>query len=140
MPYNKSAFGTYQSTLSDDEIVEKLENYEKVKNIKDVALKTHVRYFITNENGEKLFRIGGFLLKIDERENPRYCMLCNKLEPNGDLGGHRWSVQTNNATFWARISKYDQQKKEIDRQNETEEELLNEIEKLKRKIKKLEKK
>ena len=58
---------SYQNNLSPEEIKEKLEEYKKVDDITTVSLNAHLRYFIVNEKtGEKQFRLGGFLNKIDK--------------------------------------------------------------------------
>ena len=85
---------TYQEQLSADEIKEKLEGYEQVKDIGEVPLNTHIRYFITKEDGSQVFRTGGFLhhkLNADT-----YIMLTN--------GKNVWSVQVEGAVFFRKMS------------------------------------
>ena len=52
---------TYQEQLSANEIGDKLQGYEKVDNIAEVPLNTHIRYFTTKPDGTQVFRMGGFL-------------------------------------------------------------------------------
>ena len=63
----KKSQDSYQSKLSPSEIKEKLEEYKIVADINSVALNSHLRYFTTDKKTkEKLFRLGGFLTKIDK--------------------------------------------------------------------------
>ena len=63
--YNKPK-KTYQQTLSNEDIKEKLKDYKKVVDIKTVSISTHIRYFsINKDTKEKVFRLGGLLNKID---------------------------------------------------------------------------
>ena len=61
--------------------VKRLENYERVDDIDDVPINTHVRYVTLDKDKKQLFRLGGLLKIVD----PRYVMLSN--------GRHTWSVQ-----------------------------------------------
>lgn len=120
---------TYQETLTADEINEKLEGYEKVENIAEVPLDTHIRYFIINKDGENLFRTGGFL---HNKTNPEtYIMLSN--------GKNIWSVQIDNAIFFKKMT----HKEELEAlHNLYKSKLLEKdliIKKLKKYIKKIEK-
>ena len=64
-------------------IQEKLRNYTKVENINELKKDDHVRYFIWNNNDDKLkFRTGGFIKLIKDD----YFILTNKKNFN-------WSVQ-----------------------------------------------
>ncbi len=84
---------SYQDNLSPEEIKKKLEDYKLVKDIDDVGLNTHLRYFMIDEKtGKKHFRLGGFLTK-NEKD---YIVLSN-----GQLS---WSVQKNNSTFFQKLS------------------------------------
>nr|QFG74475.1 MAG: hypothetical protein [Megaviridae environmental sample] len=86
---------TYQEKLSPKEIKKKLEEYRIVENIFDIEINTHVRYFTVNSNtGEKQFRLGGFLTKINKNDN--YVILSN--------GKFSWSVQINDAIFFEKMS------------------------------------
>ncbi len=96
---------SYQDNLTPDEIKKKLEDYKLVKDIDDVSLNTHLRYFTFDEKtGKKYFRLGGFLTK-NEKE---YIVLSN-----GQLS---WSVQKNSSTFFQKLSN-----------NEIKEEVENKI-------------
>ncbi len=85
---------TYQQKLSNEEIENKLIDYVKVKSsdINKIPLNTHIRYFSINpKTGEKQFRLGGNLIKIEEK----YIVLSN-----GQLS---WSVQLNNSTIYKKM-------------------------------------
>ena len=78
----KGPFPTYQQTLQTQEMMEqKLENYERVENIEEVKLYSHVRYVTLDKDGKQAFRLGGMLIRIQ----PEYVMLSN--------GSFVWSVQ-----------------------------------------------
>jgi hypothetical protein len=85
---------TYQDTLTNKEIKEKLKDYKKCTDIKTVSIGTHLRYFSTNANKEKVFRLGGTLNKNDPEG--KYVILGN--------GSLSWSVQTGGAVFWQKLS------------------------------------
>lgn len=86
---------SYQNKLSPKEIKEKLEEYKKVEDISKVSLNSHLRYFTINEkSGEKQFRLGGFLTKIDSDKG--YLILSN--------GNLSWSVQLKNSIFFQKMS------------------------------------
>ena len=86
---------SYQNKLSPKEIKEKLEEYKKVEDISKVSLNSHLRYFTINEkSGEKQFRLGGFLTKIDSEKG--YLILSN--------GNLSWSVQLKNSIFFQKMS------------------------------------
>lgn len=89
---------TYQENLSADEIADKLQGYEKVDNIADVALNTHLRYFLTQQDGSQTFRLGGFLHNKTNAE--KYIMLTN--------GRQCWSVQVKNSVFFRKMSHNDE--------------------------------
>jgi hypothetical protein len=91
----KKKQGSYQENLSPKEIKEKLQEYKQVNNITDVALNTHLRYFTINKStGEKQFRLGGFLSKIDPEG--KYIILNNKTLS--------WSVQIKTSIFFQKMS------------------------------------
>lgn len=72
---------TYTDTLQTNaNMNEKLQNYERVEDIDDVPINTHVRY-VTMKNGKQRFCLGGFLIKIHKK----YVILSN--------GRQSWSVQ-----------------------------------------------
>lgn len=84
---------SYQDNLTPEEIKKKLEDYKLVKDIDEVGLNTHLRYFMIDEkSGKKHFRLGGFLTKNEQD----YIVLSN-----GQLS---WSVQKNNSTFFQKLS------------------------------------
>ncbi len=123
---------SYQDNLTPDEIKKKLEDYKLVKDIDDVGLNTHLRYFMIDEKtGKKHFRLGGFLTK---NEND-YIVLSN-----GQLS---WSVQKNNSTFFQKLSnseiKEEVENKLIKKYEKTIIALNNENNKLKNVIKSIKK-
>jgi len=72
---------TYTDTLQTNaNMNEKLQNYERVEDIEDIPLNTHVRY-VTMKNGKQRFCLGGFLIK----RYKKYVILSN--------GRQSWSVQ-----------------------------------------------
>ena len=85
---------TFSEKLTDAERIELLSDY-KEKNIKDIIKGTHVRYFIKDIKTKELkFRLGGIIASIDGL--PEYVILSN--------GKKTWSVQVNNAIFYAKMS------------------------------------
>lgn len=92
---------THTEKLSGDEIAEKLEGYEKVDNIAEVGINTHLRYFTTT-NGEQLFRMGGFLHNKNNADT--YVVLTN--------GKNTWSVQVKGTIFFKKLS-HDEETKRI---------------------------
>ena len=89
----KKTSKSYQEKLSPNEIKQKLEEYKQVENIKSVSLNSHLRYFNFNpKTGQKQFRLGGFLTKINED----YVILSN--------GTLSWSVQINNSVFFQKLT------------------------------------
>lgn len=111
---------TYQEKLTPEQIAEKLEGYEKVKDIADVPLNTHIRYFKINKDKSQKYCNGGFL---HNKSNPdKFIMLSN--------GTLIWSVQTKSSIFFKKISR----KEEIDAIHQ---DYANKIDKLKRYIKML---
>jgi len=86
---------SYQNSLSPAEIKEKLEEYKKIEDISTVSLNAHLRYFIIDEKtGEKQFRLGGFLTKIDKDKG--YIVLSN--------GQFSWSVQISSSIFFKKMT------------------------------------
>jgi hypothetical protein len=86
---------TFQDTLSNADIKDKLKDYKKVTDISKIVINTHLRYFTKDKKtGNQLFRLGGTLTKIDPEL--RYVILSN-----GDLS---WSVQINNSTFFQKMT------------------------------------
>ena len=100
---------TYQETLSNEEIKEKLKNYKKIKDITSIPIGTHIRYFTNNPTTNKnVFRLGGTLNKIDPQG--RYITLTNS--------SLNWSVQLNSSILYQKMT-----------ENEITDELRNEIKK-----------
>lgn len=89
---------TYQEQLSAEDIAKKLQGYEKVDYIADVPLNTHLRYFITKNDGSQAFRSGGFL-KVKNNADV-YVVLTN--------GKDEWSVQTKNTIFFKKMTHQDE--------------------------------
>ncbi len=86
---------TYQDTLTNQEIKEKLKEYKKCSDIRTVSIGTHIRYFVTDpETKQKVFRLGGTLNKVDPEG--RFVVL-----GNGKLS---WSVQITGTQFWTKMS------------------------------------
>lgn len=103
---------------SNDEIKDKLKEYIRVDDITKVDIGTHVRYF-SIVNGKKLFRLGGFLNKINSSDG--YVVLGNNKIT--------WSVQIKTSIFFKKMN-YDEMKKIIfkkyeDRINKLKEENKN---------------
>jgi hypothetical protein len=132
---------TYQDTLTNKEIKEKLADYKKCLDIKKVSIGTHLRYFTTDPQTKKqLFRLGGTLNKIDPEG--RYIILNN--------GTVSWSVQISGTQFWQKLSESElreEMKEELKKEILTEDhvnidqenkELKKEIKILYKKIEKLE--
>ena len=70
--------------------------------ISTVSLNAHLRYFTVNDKGEKQFRLGGFLTKIDIEKG--YVVLSN--------GKLSWSVQLKNTIFFQKMT-FQELKKEL---------------------------
>jgi hypothetical protein len=85
---------TYQEQLIADEIAEKLQGYEKVDDISEVPLNTHIRYFKIEKDGTHTFRTGGFL--FNKTNADKYVYLSN--------GKNSWAVQIISAIFYRKIS------------------------------------
>ena len=93
-----------QQNLTQDEIDEYLKDYLKLSSknlfekVKEIPLNTHLRYYSVKENGEKLFRLGGFLKKVDP--NGRYIILANK-------DNKSWSVNLEKSVLYKKITSTD---------------------------------
>ena len=85
---------TYQEQLTAEEIAEKLQGYERVDDISEVPLNTHIRYFKTEKDGTQTFRTGGFL--FNKQNADKYIMLTNVKNV--------WSVQVKNTVFFKKMS------------------------------------
>jgi hypothetical protein len=101
---------TYQESMTNKEIEEKLKNYKKVANILQTPINSHLRYFTTDKSGSKVFRLGGVLSKVGD--NRKYVVLTN--------GTLSWSVQIDNSIFYCKMS-------DNELQNEMKEEIRQEI-------------
>ncbi len=85
---------TYQDQLSQDEINEKIQGYSQVDDISQVPVNTHIRYFITQDDGSFAFRMGGFLK--DKSNADKYVVLTN--------GKNHWSVQVKDTIFLRKMT------------------------------------
>ena len=104
---------SFQSSLTPEEIRERLSNYKMVTDIDYVGVNTHLRYFVQDpKTGEWKFRLGGFLKKKD---NPKYVILSTS--PQAD--GKTWSVARGDKV------KFFQIKSPQERQDATTEALSN---------------
>lgn len=125
---------TYQQTLSNQEIKEKLKEYKKVDDIRKVCIGTHCRYFsYDHKTKEKLFRLGGNLNKVDPEG--RFVVLSN--------GTVSWSVQVAGTLFYQKMneSEYKEElKKELKKEVMTEMQGEDDITDMKKQIKILSKK
>lgn len=119
---------TYQEKLTVEEISKKLEGYEKVENISEVPLNTHIRYF-TIQDGKKIFRTGGFLHNKNSADT--FVMLTN--------GKSTWSVQVNTSIFFRKLSHNDEIEALHEHYKKIIEEKDKKIEKLEKNIKSLKK-
>ena len=119
---------TLTDTLQTNEKMrEKLLNYTRVDDIEDVSINTHVRY-VTLKDGSQRFCLGGLLKK----RHSKYVILSN--------GTFSWSVQRYHyeegeedpifeTAFFRILSKEEQQRKVIEKQQEEIEQLRNTIRK-----------
>lgn len=121
---NDKMKNSIQKNLSPDEIKEKLEEYKKVNDLSKVSLNAHLRYFSVDKNGDKNFRLGGFLTKTDFDKG--YVILSN--------GSLSWSVQINNCIFFQKMT-FKELKDEIE--ETVKKHYIDEIKKLKKENKKL---
>lgn len=86
---------THQDLLSEQDIKDKLKDYKLITNINVIPLNTHIRYFTYNlKLKNKIFRLGGFLQKIDQQN--RYIILTN--------GKLKWSVQLLQSTLYQKMT------------------------------------
>lgn len=94
---------TFQEKLSNTEIKEKLKDYKKVSNIRNISIGSHIRYFsVDSQTGNKQFRLGGNLNKVDPEG--RYVILSN--------GTINWSVQIPDTIFFQKMTE-DEYKEEL---------------------------
>ena len=102
-PYTKKGYTrpaeTFTDKLTDKEIMNLLEDYEKVTDISKVDNGVSLRYFVkdaTDENAKPKFRMGGIL--INKEGLPDYIMLTS-----GGAGAATWSVQMKTAILYKKI-------------------------------------
>lgn len=85
---------TYTEKLTRNDIKNKLEDYIKIDNIKDLKVGQHIRYFIKSDDETLKFRSGGTIIKIDKMY--KYIVLTNsKLT---------WSVQVQNSVLFRKLT------------------------------------
>lgn len=92
---------TYTDTLSKDEIMELLQDFEKVDDIDNIKIGTYLSYIDTTDN-KISFRIGGIILQ----NKPEYLVLAS--------GRANFSVQKPNKIFFKRLN-YIELRKEMDK-------------------------
>ncbi len=89
---------TFTDNLTPEQIEERLEDYEEVKNVEElykIPLGVHLRYYSTDkQTGIKTFRMGGQL--HHNKGLPKYVMLSN--------GTTQWSVQIDDAIFFRKLA------------------------------------
>ena len=128
---------TYTETLQTKKAMkEKLKNYQRVDDIEDIELDTHVRYITLDKKKKQVFRTGGLLIK----KHSKYVKLSN--------GKLQWSVQRyhyNNdseepiyeTVFFSRISKNEEFRQKEEKYIEVIKRQRDEINKLRDVIKQL---
>ena len=128
---------TLQDKLTADEIKDKLKEYVEVEDISQVSLNTHLRYFTEKidektKKKTKAFRLGGFLVNKNNYE--KYVILSN-VPDTGVINSNKktWSVNTQKSIFY-RKQTIDEIKEDY---KDELEELYDEVDNLKKKIKKL---
>lgn len=89
--------------MSDDDIKDKLKEYTIVDDITKVDIGTHLRYFSIDDKGNKLFRLGGFLNKVNFKDG--YIVLGNNKIT--------WSVQIKTSEFYKKMS-YNEIKQKVE--------------------------
>jgi hypothetical protein len=125
---------TMTEKLSQDDIKQYLEDYDKINKIADfdnIRLGTHIRY-LSLKDGEYLFRYGGTL--INKTGLPLYIILHN--------GSRSWSVQVKDTIFFAQLTtkQVKQEYQEIlDKKNEEIKHLIKLNKDLIKQVKKLSK-
>lgn len=85
---------TIQEQLTAEDIEDKLQGYELVTDVKNVALNTHVRYFSTAKDGSQIFRMGGFLRNKENADT--YIILGND--------SVTWPVQMATSVLYRKLS------------------------------------
>ena len=117
-PYNNKG-KTYQQSMSNADIKEKLKEYCKVDDITKVSIGTHLRYFtIDPKTKERTFRLGGTLNKIDPEH--RFIILSN--------GTITWSAQIPTCIFFKKMTDAEikaEMKEELKKEIMTESEMVH---------------
>ncbi|ARF09079.1 hypothetical protein Catovirus_2_28 [Catovirus CTV1] len=103
---------TYTDTLTKNEIISFLQDFEKVNDINNIPIGTYLSY-IDVSNNKSSFRIGGTLVLNKEE----YIVLA--------AGKTSFSVQKNNKIFFRRLS-YVELKKEMEEKMEECRKIVNE--------------
>lgn len=85
---------TYTDKLSNDDILDKLDDYIEVKDAYKIPLGTHVRYFKILDDNKKKFCMGGTLFK--NQGLPSWISLQN--------GRSSWSVQLDKAILYRKMT------------------------------------
>lgn len=92
--YNKSD-SDIQSKLTSEEIHILLKDYIEISDIEELKVGIHIRYYTYNlETNQKLFRMGGNIIKIDH--NNKYIVLSN--------GNISWCVQIGNSIIYKKMN------------------------------------
>lgn len=84
---------THKEQLTTNEITEELQGYEKVDNISEVPLSTHIKYFKIEKDGTYSFRTGGYL--FNKTNANEYIYLSNNQ--------NSWVVSSSDAIFYRKI-------------------------------------
>lgn len=103
MENNKIKKKNIRSQMSEKDIKDKLKEYTLVDDITKVDIGTHLRYFSIDDKGKKLFRLGGFLNKVNFKDG--YIVLGNNKIT--------WSVQIKTSEFYKKMS-YSELKRNIE--------------------------
>jgi hypothetical protein len=82
-----------------EEIQEMLKGYVPVTDMSTVQISTHIRYFSKNNNGDYVFRTGGWLKS--NTSSHTFIVLSN--------GESDWSVQVKNSKFFRKLSREEEQ-------------------------------
>lgn len=92
LTYNKELM-SYTQKLSKIEIEQMMQNYKKINNndLEHIPRGTFIRYFVKQDNGKYLFRVGGFLYNKDPFKEGWIRLSAN---------GVKWSVQLDTALLY----------------------------------------
>tara|TARA_B110000902_G_C14105452_1_gene512266 strand:+ start:466 stop:885 length:420 start_codon:yes stop_codon:yes gene_type:complete len=101
---NKIKKKSSKNKFSTQEIKDKLKEYTRIDDISKINIGTHLRYFTIESNGNKLFRLGGFLNKVNLKDG--YIVLGNNKIT--------WSVQIKTSIIYKKMD-YRELKKKIER-------------------------